>query len=570
MRTKAEKMQSTFYLKIVFAILISATPFLGALSESAGLFAVLSSLGALLSWRIYETKKIYMPKMGIITLIFFLYSLIASLWAKDNSGHFFYISALLSLVLFASLFVDYINKNNDGGLSRRIVYMISVSGFLSAVLNIFVWFTYYIPLGKPYSFFKGFNSSFGFGAFMLLSSGCIIYLLRKGSKRKKTLILMLIITLFSFIMAKSLGALLFVMALGASYIIRNKGKKTYFALAVGFMACFITAFVIKLLGNVAFRDAFVTGLTHPFGMGGGAFFKSYAVYASEFYQSAEIPLFALLASGSGILGIIYLALLVLYVAYGVFKNKNFTSILVCMITFYILFEPFRGELASVFMWLGLMLYNENAQNTQTSISINKNREQKIVIAILTVCVISLFALGATLIKNTADSLYEEEDYMGAYSWYKASSNVNFLDDESARRVSVCLRKLGRVSPDESEAIKYVDKAIARSGQNMANYIEKARVYEASERFDRAINQWETVITKAGHNDKYKLQYSKVLYKVIKNQEKGSSETKEAYEKLISISEKTNDLDIKKEINDIRDKAYDYTKGELKDEGEIES
>ena len=73
-----------------------------------------------------------------------------------------------------------------------------------------------------------------------------------------------------------------------------------------------------------------------------------------------------------------------------------------------------------------------------------------------------------------------------------------------------------------------------------------------------------------HNDEYKLRYSKVLYKVIKKEEKGNSKTKEAYEKLILISEQTKDLDIKKEINDIRDKAYSYTKGELKDEGEIDA
>ena len=134
---------------------------------------------------------------------------------------------------------------------------------------------------------------------------------------------------------------------------------------------------------------------------------------------------------------------------------------------------------------------------------------------------------------------------------------------------MCLRKLGRVTHDENEAIKYADKAIARSKNNMANYIEKAYVYEEAKRFDRAINQWESIIGKAPHNDEYKLRCSKVLYKVIKKEEKGSSKTKEAYEKLILISEQTKDLDVKKEINDIRDKAYGYTKGELKDEGEIE-
>ena len=42
MKNTSEKMQSTFFLKIVFAILISAIPFLGAVSENAGFFLMLA------------------------------------------------------------------------------------------------------------------------------------------------------------------------------------------------------------------------------------------------------------------------------------------------------------------------------------------------------------------------------------------------------------------------------------------------------------------------------------------------------------------------------------------------
>ena len=569
MKNTTEKMQSTFFLKLVFAILISAMPFLGAISENTGFFLMLAVFTALLGWRIYETKKIYMPKISIIAFIFLIYNIIASLWAQDNSGHLFYVSALFSFVVFVSLFTDYINKNSDGNLPRRITYMISVSGVLSAAANIFVWFTSYIPLGKPYAFSCGFNSGFGFGFFMLISSGCMIYLLKKGNSRKKTLIAMLITTLFGFFMAKSLGALLFVLAIGAACLLRNKGKKTYFALSVAMLAGFITVFLINITGNVVFRDSFKVAFTHPFGIGGGAFNSSYAVFASEFYKSAKTSLMAYTVSSSGIMGIVFLLLLVLYVICNVYKNKNLISIFIAMAMFYILFSPFKGELASVFMWIALLVYGHNGKNAETGIPINKNREQKIVVTFLVIAVLSLVGAGSALIKNTADSFYENEEYMSAYSWYKASANINFTDDESARKVSVCLRNLGRARSDESEAIRYADKAIARSKSNMLNYVEKAHVYEEAKRFDRAISQWESIIGNAPHNDEYKLKYSKVLYKVIKKEEKGNSKTKDVYGKLILISEQTKDLNIKKQINDIRDKAYSYTKGELKDEGETE-
>ena len=569
MRITTEKMQSTLFLKIVFAILITAMPFYGAISENAGFFLMLAVLSALLGWRIYETKKIYMPKINIIAFIFFIYNLIAWLWAKDNFGHILYICELLLSVVFISLFVDYINRNNDGNLSRRILYMLSVSGALSVIVNVFIWFTYYIPLGKPYAFSGGFNSNFGFGVFMLLISGSIVFLIKKGSNRKKTLTAMLIIALFGFLMAKSIGALLLVAAIGAFYFIRNKGKKTYFALSVAQLTGFITAFVINISNSVVFRDAFKTAITQPFGVGGGAFKSSYAVYASQFYKSAKTSLMAYIASSSGIIGIAFLMLIVLYVIYSVYKNRNFMSVLISMVTFYILFSPFEGEMTSIFMWLGLMVYSQSSTNAEIAIPINRNREQKIVIVLLAVSVLSLVGAGSALIKNTADSFYENEEYMSAYSWYKASANLNFADDESARRVSVCLRKTSNAADDETEAIKYADKAIKRSKDNMANYIEKARIFEVSERYDRAISQWESIIGKAPYNDEYKHMYSKVLYKVIKKEEKGSSKTKEAYEKLINISEETKNLNVKKEINDIRDKAYEFTKGELADEGEME-
>ena len=49
---------------------------------------------------------------------------------------------------------------------------------------------------------------------------------------------------------------------------------------------------------------------------------------------------------------------------------------------------------------------------------------------------------------------------------------------------------------------------------------------------------------------------------MKNYPKGSSEAKRAYEEIVQTAQATEDLDYRKEINDIADKALGYTKGEL--------
>ena len=71
--------------------------------------------------------------------------------------------------------------------------------------------------------------------------------------------------------------------------------------------------------------------------------------------------------------------------------------------------------------------------------------------------------------------------------------------------------------------------------------------------------------KATIKDDYNLALAKVLYKIVEMKPKGSSETKRAYEEIISIAQRTDNLNLRKEINDIADKALGYTKGDLTNE-----
>lgn len=570
MNFKTEKMQSIQFLKVAVAVVISAMPAILALTGGVGLYMMLAVFCSLLAYRIYDSQKAYVTADAMILIAFLVYAIISSLWMNDRAGHLYYLTQIMTIVVFSALFADYLNKNNDTNLNGRIMYMLSVSSVLVSVVNIGIWFMKYIPEGKSYSFSAGFNSNDEFGIFMALTMGCIVTLYKKGSKHRRKLVAMAVLSAFALLMAKSISSLIFAAIFLALYILRNKSRKVHVSMILAITIGFIVTFIICCVQNPAFGDCIRTGLLNPLGLGGGGFIAGMQKYASMHYENAEIGLIALITAASGILGLFLCIIILSRQIFVALKTGTWFSTLVYLLTIFMLLSSYKASASAIIMWAALITYNENQLKPIFFSTISKGRIKKIAISLLVVAVLYVVAGFGTIMKNTAHSLYEKEDYLGAYSWYKISARVNFADDESCTMAVKSLRKSGAASEHEEEAIRLLDSAIKRSRNNAANLAEKARLFAACERYDRAITQWETVIAIAPHNDNYKLELSKVLYKVIKINEKGSSGTKDAYKKLLSVSEITQNLDIKKEINDIADKALTYTKGELKDEGEAKA
>ena len=117
-----------------------------------------------------------------------------------------------------------------------------------------------------------------------------------------------------------------------------------------------------------------------------------------------------------------------------------------------------------------------------------------------------------------------------------------------------LRKGADIKAMRDEAIALIDKAIKRDESNLENIVEKARIYSACEEYDLCAQQYRIASHSAKVNEKYNLALSKTLYKIVKKNPKGSSETKRAYEEILAIAQETQNLDYRKEINDIADKA----------------
>jgi hypothetical protein len=67
------------------------------------------------------------------------------------------------------------------------------------------------------------------------------------------------------------------------------------------------------------------------------------------------------------------------------------------------------------------------------------------------------------------------------------------------------------------------------------------------------------------NGKHNLSLAKTLYRMMKEKEKGSSEARRIHEEIVKVALRTENLDYRKSINDIADKAQSYTKGEFTNE-----
>jgi len=149
------------------------------------------------------------------------------------------------------------------------------------------------------------------------------------------------------------------------------------------------------------------------------------------------------------------------------------------------------------------------------------------------------------------------------------ATVNFLDSSSCAMAATSVYKDKELREDKlGEALALVDRSIKYDCSNMKNITLKAKLYSCVNEYDLAAQQYRTVSAKSVIKCSSDLALAKVLFKIVEENEKGSVTTKRAYEEIVSIAQATEDLDYKKELFDIADKALPYTKGDFTNEGQI--
>lgn len=571
------KQKSLALIQIFVAVLILTVPsFLSLLSLKGAVYLTFTVSAFLMLLWIKANEKIILSLKHTVYLFLIAFGLISFFWISNISGHFVYLFGVGTVCILTSLLKEYFIENTGDSFKRRIAYLISISGVTYCIYNIIYWITVVVPVAGNDGFTRGLISGDFSGIFIIISIACAVSLYKGNSKFRKFLIsFSLMLMVFCLLMTKSCMAWMFAVAFSLLLILKNaflnkNNKYTAFA-SVVIVLYFIGTLVVALTGEngTIFSDVFSFASKHPFGAGGG--FLSAKDSFIDYLQIEEVGtgLFLYLFSASGILGVLSCLVLIVQSVRVFIKLKNTESAIGILCLISLLLLPFGQSFAAVILVMGLNTYNEYCADLNLKLQMKQKHIKRLVNIVSVVLTVTASLTVLSFMEMKADKDFEKGRYETAYEAYKIVSNINVFDSRSSRMAAVCAKNdktlLQTMSDD---ALKLIDKAIKNDKNNLSNYETKAEIHFACGNFNESVGQYREILKKSAVNDKYNLSMTKVLYEIIVTNPKGSSETKRAYEEIVNIAQLTENLDVKKEINDLADKALVYTKGELGDEGKI--
>lgn len=567
------RQKSLALLQLTAAIFILLAPsFLGLLSVSTGIYFMFAVFWALLAVRIKTNGRVCCSIYHIIYLLLAAYSLLSSLWVNNREGQLIYIFALGCVMAFFSVVSEYFAENSGEGIRRRIMYMLSFSGVLCAILNIVHWVLYIVPVAGNSSFKQGLETDNFLAIFMLLCILAAVFLIKGNSGlRKAVVIIEALVMTFVFVMAKSIVGWAFAFLLTAILLLKRKIKseRGFAVFSLGCVTAFLAVIICILASTIhgkAFADVFAYGAKHIFGAGGG-FWSGRELFSTVKHTEAlGVGLLAYVFAASGILGMLCCICVMARSVMLFLKLKSWESLIGLFICIAVMLLPFGGNFTVILLWLGINAYNEQLAGMTFKLQIKKSNLERTLYTVAVSVIIALVLLTLAIIRMNAASAYKNKNYASAYNLYKTAATINWTDSESCRMAAASIRQLGNIQNQRDEAIRIIDKAIKRDSDNLENIKEKALAYDACGEYELSAQQYRDASQRALIKDKYNLSLAKVLYKIVEKYPKGSSETKRAYEEIVSIAQSTDNLDLRKEINDIADKALGYTKGELSSEG----
>lgn len=571
---KITKQRSLALIQIFVAVLILAVPsFLSLLPLKGAVYLTFTVSLLLLVLRVKANGKIILSLKHSVYLLLIAFGIISFFWISNISGHFVYLFAIGAVCVMTSLLKEYFVENNSDSFKRRIAYLISISGVTYCLYNIIYWISVVVPVAGNDGFKRGLISSDFSGIFIILSIFCTISLYKGNSKFRKLLIsFSLILMLFCLIMTKSCISWMFAVTFSLLLILKNVFLKKYtFFVSVVIVFYFIGTLIIALTGEKAtiFSDVLAFATKHLFGAGGG--FLSAKDTFTDYPQIEQTGtgLFLYLFSTSGIFGALSCLVLIIRSVRAFIKLKNTESAtgIICLIT--LLWLPFEQSFATLILVMGLNTYNEYCADLNLKLQLKQEHIKRFVNIVSVMLTITASLTILSFMEMNADKDFKNGKYTNAYETYKMVSSIDVFDSRSSRMAAVCAKNdeilLQSVRDD---ALKLIDKAIKNDRNNLDNYETKAEIHFASGNFNESVGQYREILKKSSVNDKYSLSMANVLYEIIVSNPKGSSETKRAYEEIVNIAQLTENLDVKKEINDLADKALVYTKGELNDEREV--
>ena len=558
-----DKNKSLSLLQIAVALfIIIAPPFLGAVDVKMSVYIMFFVSAALTALRVKTAERIHYTVYHLILSVLLVYTVISALWVNNKEGQLVFIFALGGIICLYTALMDYFSEGTTENMQRRIMYMICIGAVLCAVTNIMYWLVNIIPFASHEKLSFGLGTNNFLAIFMMLSFTAVINLMKGNSKaRKRLLFLACIPIIFVFVFAKSIIAYVFGFFILLSFLISKKFKKAFSVCAIISTVVFTAIIIFTANNNPVLNDVFRLACHNLLGTGGG-FWSGKASFATTVYSaSADVGLLPFLFASSGIIGIITALAVVARNVMSFLRLKTWESLISLHVTILIMLLPYNMNFTVTLLWIGLIAYNECALGMAVKLNLKKETVRKTAYVLSVMIVFSAMLFIQLCMRNGAQIRFNKKDYIGAAQLYKTASIINPADSESCRMYAMSLRLNGNNFNSES-ALLSIDKAIKRDPDNIENIVEKALIYYEAGDLAACAEQYRTASGYANVNDEYNLALVKVLSEIVQGAPAGSSETKRAYEEILEISNLTENLDVRKEINDIADEVQSFTKGEL--------
>ncbi len=546
-------------LELFMALCVIFAPSFLSLMGDKSLFFLLFVSALVLLYRIIDTKSIFVGPFFLIFSFLSLYSVAGLFWAVNKGAQIYTIARFLLCVMFCALCGDYFKCDNPNELKERMSFLIFISASVLSVYNILYWaFEKSFSISK-YKFCAGLLSSDMLGIYLLsgLWCGLICYKRYKSANIKLLLIIMASAVIFSFILTRSFSAFFLLCIFIINYISKNRknflGKARYYVIFLSILAIVFLCEIIKNINFLPFKDAVLSGLYHPFGLGGG-FTERFEFYRSAFYETPVSTISSGIISSCGIFGLLAVLILLMWViSLALLKSSGASAFLTFVCIFSLFFDAVSP--ASIALLISFAVYCElrggASRKRKTS------RAGIIAVSLSLICVLSVYffiqqiCFTSAFKTNNADLTVSRYKNAFAMASFDSECSYNLAFEYYEKYVQ------DKNFEDFSHALFYLDKAKKSSKKDIRFITLEAKLYSESENFDKAIEILSTAQQESKFSYQLKLDLADTMIKKMEKLTPGCEENVNMYNKLSNLSAECDDYDTKKLLNDKLDFSQKY-------------
>ncbi len=555
-------------LELYAALFILLGPTVIGQGKGFGLYGLFAAEVIVFGARIIETKKIHISLNIILWAAMGVYSALTLLWAESLYAHGRFVVTALTVVLGMLLMADYLCGQKEKRVKNRLLWLVAVSGALCAVWNILYW-----AAVRRFSIAEGFCAGMGssdlLGGYMLAGIACCWQLVSRKRANLRPALCMCVPMIFTAVMTRSLTAACF----GGAWLLMAAKRRGRRLLPLKASAAISTVLVLGsslIRLDRPFADALISGFRNVVGLGGGGFLSRQGELQTGAYLVDSIGIGAELISALGLVGMLLLLLFVGRSLYMVYKRRSALWGLVLLLTAFIFLSPAPNCPAALVLLMGLSVYGEWRDGKTATVYVGGL--SRAVCVLLGAAAVYSVVWGAGDCFRISGLKRVDEDPYTAVQDFVTASKVNPADGQSsylAARTYKAIYTKSDLKNDIANAERYIKLAMEREAHNAVFCGEYAAILASEGNYSAAIDADRRAMELAPLRDEFRVQAAEHLFANIQTMTKGSYEAQECHRLILEIGEKAVDIEQKKLINDIADKAQPYTRVEIPEDEQAE-